>query len=348
MRPQKKMFVAMPFQDEFRDVFDLGIKVAAEELEYLPLKVEDIKGPIAIHATIVEEIYTSDVIVADVSFPNPNVYYELGGSHAIFRHNKTIMIAREGTSIPFDLKVYQVIFYRHDARGIHNLAQELIQQIKFIEEIPAKSKNPWVDFRPLQYNDGLGITVFASEREEPRLRTDLLKAPLRRVRIFGKNLIKLFKNERHTFGQALKQNPGCTVEFQIPGGSQEFKQNFLQFLGSLERHFSFAELDQFYNSVVGSYLSLKEFLDSPEYRVGNRTTLSFTPFLPMLSLCFYDFVYDKGSYVRVKHLLPTALDTLDTPRLTVYRCDADMYQTYERIWDELKKKATIYTGEQPW
>ena len=83
-----------------RDVFELGIKVAAEQLGYYPLKVEDIQGPIAIHATIVEEIYTSDVIVADVSLPNPNVYYELGGSHARHAVQKHVHARRRHTGAP--------------------------------------------------------------------------------------------------------------------------------------------------------------------------------------------------------------------------------------------------------
>ncbi|WP_350433328.1 hypothetical protein ABIS04_09550 [Shewanella sp. H8] len=78
---------------------------------------------------IIKGIIESDLIVADLTDSNANVYYELGIAHAL--QKKVVLITQEIDELPFDLKSYLVIGYTtHFARmneaktQLHQLAQE--------------------------------------------------------------------------------------------------------------------------------------------------------------------------------------------------------------------------------
>jgi hypothetical protein len=58
---------------------------------------------------IIESIVSAEIVIADLTSLNPNVFYELGVRHSLKR--KTILIAREGTELPFDIANYRTIFY---------------------------------------------------------------------------------------------------------------------------------------------------------------------------------------------------------------------------------------------
>lgn len=58
-------------------------------------------------------LMTADLVVADMTFHNPNVFYELGIRHA-FRDKFTVLIKSEGHDDPFDLKTDRYFHYSHE------------------------------------------------------------------------------------------------------------------------------------------------------------------------------------------------------------------------------------------
>lgn len=58
---------------------------------------------------IITEILESDLLIADLSFLNPNVFYELGIAHAV--EKPVIHIAHRDTAIPFDNIGYRAIMF---------------------------------------------------------------------------------------------------------------------------------------------------------------------------------------------------------------------------------------------
>ncbi len=109
-------FVIMPFAPEFKAGFDDVIEpaVRAAGLECIRADQEALGH---IHKMMFERIFESAVVVADVSGGNPNVFYELGVSHATAR--KTVTIVREDfrERIPFDIAPYRVIIYPRRPEG---------------------------------------------------------------------------------------------------------------------------------------------------------------------------------------------------------------------------------------
>jgi len=144
-------FVLMPFAEDFDEVYDHAIRPAAEAAGFDCDRADHAFGPRAIISNIIEGAFSADVIVADVSGSNPNVFYELGIAHAI--DNKTIVICeRTEEPLPFDLAAYRVIFYRRGIVGIkEDLRRRLERDLKQLDSWKKHSTNPVQDFRPIRY-----------------------------------------------------------------------------------------------------------------------------------------------------------------------------------------------------
>ncbi|MFC1716012.1 restriction endonuclease, partial [Candidatus Poribacteria bacterium] len=106
---QKCLFVVMPFSKEFQDIYILGIREVAEKLGLVVERADDIEHNAGILDVILERISNCDMVVADTTGQNPNVFYEIGYSHAM--EKAAVLITRTGENIPFDLRSMNHIFY---------------------------------------------------------------------------------------------------------------------------------------------------------------------------------------------------------------------------------------------
>jgi hypothetical protein len=104
-----RIFVAMPFSREFNDIYLLGIRDVAERLGYVVERADEIDHNGYIVDVIMDRLRSCDVLVADTTTRNPNVFYEVGYSHAL--NIPTVLICREGEEIPFDIKAINHIIY---------------------------------------------------------------------------------------------------------------------------------------------------------------------------------------------------------------------------------------------
>lgn len=148
----KMCYVIMPFsetasctQEEWTRVFEDLIKPAVEEagLGYVCRRSEATTGSIIRH--IVEHLYDSDVVVADVTDRNANVFYELGVRHAL--KNRTIIIAQKREHIPSDLYGYANHVYDWRTEDGHtDLRDKMRQLLEHIEKGPDRPDNPVSDF----------------------------------------------------------------------------------------------------------------------------------------------------------------------------------------------------------
>ncbi|HEX4000980.1 MAG TPA: hypothetical protein VHX65_20715 [Pirellulales bacterium] len=99
----------MPFSDEYNDVYLLGIRDAAEKLGIVAERADEIQHNDSIPDVIRQRINRSDVVIAETTKHNPNVYYEVGLAHGIGR--PTVLICRKADTIPFDLAAINHIVY---------------------------------------------------------------------------------------------------------------------------------------------------------------------------------------------------------------------------------------------
>jgi len=108
---RKICFVLMPFKKEFLKSYDM-IKQAVNDAGFTCIKDNEIFETRHIIFIIYELIGRAEVIVADLSNRNPNVFYELGYAHAMGK--STILITQNQDDVPFDLRHRQYILYSLD------------------------------------------------------------------------------------------------------------------------------------------------------------------------------------------------------------------------------------------
>ena len=77
----------------------------------------------SINKQILESIYKSELVIANLTNLNPNVMYELAFRHATGK--PVITIAEQGTNIPFDVIDNRTIFYINDPIGMRQLRSDL-------------------------------------------------------------------------------------------------------------------------------------------------------------------------------------------------------------------------------
>jgi hypothetical protein len=92
---------------------------------------------------IVEKLKTADLVIADITFNNPNVYYELSLRHALGK--RAIHICHEGTRPSFDIVDNRTIFFTFDIAQVEAARKELDRQITRTHEQDYKVRNPIVD-----------------------------------------------------------------------------------------------------------------------------------------------------------------------------------------------------------
>lgn len=110
-----KAFVLMPFAPDFDDVFSFIIRAPLEAEGFTVERADEPRGTRNIMHDVVQGIAAADLIVADLTGANPNVYYELGIAHALGR--RTILLSQDLDDVPFDLRAYRVVTYStHFAR----------------------------------------------------------------------------------------------------------------------------------------------------------------------------------------------------------------------------------------
>jgi hypothetical protein len=123
----KKCFVIMPFRAELKSLYE-KLKLVCEDLGVECRRSDEIAIG-SITKGVFEEIYFSDFVIADLTYSNPNVYYELAVSHCVGR--KTILITQEN-NIPFDIGQEYVVKYSNTIEGSILLERELRRLIKHL------------------------------------------------------------------------------------------------------------------------------------------------------------------------------------------------------------------------
>ena len=135
-----RAFTIMPFNEEFDDVFQLGIKKPALDSKVDAYRLDEELFDEGMLDKIYKEIEKADFIIADLSDKNPNVFYELGYAHALGK--LCILITKDAENIPFDLKHRRHIVY---GESLVHLEKQIKKNIDWAKgEIDNNKNNPFV------------------------------------------------------------------------------------------------------------------------------------------------------------------------------------------------------------
>jgi hypothetical protein len=109
------VFVVMQFTQPYNELYSEVIKPVCKSFGFNVQRADEFYGPGQIISDIERQIAEAAVIIAEISPQNPNVYYELGYSHAL--RKPTILIADKDTKLPFDVSSFRTLFYENTIGG---------------------------------------------------------------------------------------------------------------------------------------------------------------------------------------------------------------------------------------
>lgn len=141
-----RAFVMMPFEDEFNAVYEDLVRPALESAGYDVERGDTTLDQQNILADIVRGISGADLLVADLTTLNPNVFYELGIAHGL--RKPCLLIAQSIDELPFDIRSYRVTPYETRFDKAPELAERLAQLAKEHREGRVQFGNPVSDFAP--------------------------------------------------------------------------------------------------------------------------------------------------------------------------------------------------------
>jgi hypothetical protein len=124
------VFLVMAFREESEDTFTT-LKEVCKENQLKWDRTDQDPTTNRVYKRIVSGIQRATFVIADVTFATLNVYYELGYAEALGK--PVIVVAKEGTELPFDTRDIPTAFFRNQTR----LKDELSKRI-----------GSWVESRP--------------------------------------------------------------------------------------------------------------------------------------------------------------------------------------------------------
>lgn len=123
----------MPFDQRFNDIYELGIKSACNAAGVDCERVDEQMFLENVLDRIYNQISRADIVVAEMTDRNPNVFYEAGYAHGLGK--PVILLTKSADDIPFDLRQYPHIVYQG---RIVTLKEQLERRIRWCVEHPAE------------------------------------------------------------------------------------------------------------------------------------------------------------------------------------------------------------------
>ncbi len=152
-------FVIMAFDPEFEAIYSDLIRPSLEQVGYDVSRADSLMNQQNILKDIVRQIDRSDLIIAELTALNANVFYELGIAHAL--RKRTILLTQSVEDLPFDLRSYRVVVYSTRFDEIGKLAESIVSIAEKAKTNSIDFGNPVIDFLPTQID-----TVATQSTEE--------------------------------------------------------------------------------------------------------------------------------------------------------------------------------------
>ncbi len=144
----KNCFVICPIGEPDSDIRSRSdkvlkhiIKLVVEELGYHAIRADEISEPGIITSQVIEHLINDELVIADLTDGNPNVYYELAVRHLL--RKPTVHIIQNGQKPFFDVSAQRTIPYDiKDLDIVEDCKKNLKKQIQVVEKDPSKIDSP--------------------------------------------------------------------------------------------------------------------------------------------------------------------------------------------------------------
>lgn len=181
----KDCFVIMPFDEKtgptgrkvnFDSVYQDLIRPSIEKAGLEPKRADEILGGNPISSKMFRALADYPYAIADATFLNPNVYYELGVRHAM-KKCVTIAIKDEDTDVPFDVRDVPFFSYKLSESGQvvdpENTVERLASHIRACKQHSTEDSPVWQHVEGLRvkwshpYRIGAEQSVLYDLKENP-------------------------------------------------------------------------------------------------------------------------------------------------------------------------------------
>ena len=197
-------------RNKYDDLIKEAILKARPSLEVF--RADDVSLPGTITTDIITRLMHSTYVVADVTFPNPNVFYELGLRHAC-RCGTVIIKDKAGPRVPFDIAHLRYIEYENTTAGLKALATQLATCFDHFDRQPSRPDN---HFQELAKLTGYDFPDYKKTEEMPpemQAIMGLMEAP---------ELLNLIVRQQS--GETIDQGEMIKLLFSNPKVVQPFMQ----------------------------------------------------------------------------------------------------------------------------
>lgn len=131
----KHVFVAMPFSNEMEDLYHYGIRQAVVANDFLCARIDHEIFSGSIFDQIKKKIDDAEVVIADLSGANANVYLELG--YALGKGIPTIQLVRDVKELKFDVQAERCLVYD----SIRTLEAKLTEELRVLKTNKARLRS---------------------------------------------------------------------------------------------------------------------------------------------------------------------------------------------------------------
>lgn len=183
-------FVIMPFSKGMKSIYDDAIKRPCESAGIRCERADEQVHNQVVMESIYNQIRIADIVVAELSKPNLNVYYELGYARALGK--RIVLVANQSSSIGFDLRGYQRLNYT-DRLDLANRLPALLKESH-------KSVNP--------FNDVIGAFAVSADAQ-PRIK-EFIESASRDLHFVGANFHIILNDRQCALMNALRRGVNLT------------------------------------------------------------------------------------------------------------------------------------------
>ena len=132
-----QVFVLAEFTEDSLELYRHILKPACSRVGLCCARADDFFANGVIMQQVWEAILGAEVIIADCTHKNANVFYEMGIAHTLGK--QTILITQSVEDLPFDLRHVRAITYDYTPAGIRKLGERLVQTLTSVLNLASTS-----------------------------------------------------------------------------------------------------------------------------------------------------------------------------------------------------------------
>lgn len=128
------IFMLMPFKDELTKIYLNYIQEPLEKRGHKVERADEFNRNELIIKEIQDTISKADILIADLTGNNANVFYEVGYAHAKRNLDRVILLCQQPISTDFDLHGFHAIVYSTEtSQNLEKLTTDLITRLESFE-----------------------------------------------------------------------------------------------------------------------------------------------------------------------------------------------------------------------